>query len=279
MSAPNPYVPAILASVEVGPSSRTILAHALAAAVVRRAQLFIFHSGPREDWRKLPGVRSILEDWKLLSPGAPKDAVFDELGVRVEKIMSRSSAPDEALREFVAGHQPDLLVVGSAGRSGLRRAAKPSVAARVARVSRTSTLFIPEGSSGLVDAATGRLALEHILVPVAAEPAPAVALQAAVRVAEAYGEPPVAATILHAGKVFPPLDERGLGETCTWKREIIGGSPPEAIGKRARAVGADLIVMASAGRSGLVDSLRGSVTERVVRHAPCPVLAVPPADV
>jgi universal stress protein A len=36
----------------------------------------------------------------------------------------------------------------------------------------------------------------------------------------------------------------------------------------------DLIIMASLGRSGLVDMLLGSTAERVVRHAPCPVLVV-----
>ena len=35
--------------------------------------------------------------------------------------------------------------------------------------------------------------------------------------------------------------------------------------------------MATEGRHGVVDALRGSVTERVVRDAPCPVLAVPAA--
>ncbi len=36
----------------------------------------------------------------------------------------------------------------------------------------------------------------------------------------------------------------------------------------------DLIVMATAGRDGFLDALRGSVTEQVLRRAPCPVLAV-----
>ena len=35
----------------------------------------------------------------------------------------------------------------------------------------------------------------------------------------------------------------------------------------------DLIVMATEGRHGFVDAIRGSVTERVVHDAPCPVLA------
>ncbi|HEX2928596.1 MAG TPA: universal stress protein [Candidatus Binatia bacterium] len=33
--------------------------------------------------------------------------------------------------------------------------------------------------------------------------------------------------------------------------------------------------MATEGRHGFVDAVRGSVTEQVVRGAPCPVLAVP----
>ena len=37
----------------------------------------------------------------------------------------------------------------------------------------------------------------------------------------------------------------------------------------------DLIVLSTHGRSGLAHLLLGSVTERVIRHAPCPVLVVP----
>jgi Universal stress protein family len=37
----------------------------------------------------------------------------------------------------------------------------------------------------------------------------------------------------------------------------------------------DLIGMPTAGRHGVLDALRGSTTQRVVRHAPCPVFAVP----
>jgi nucleotide-binding universal stress UspA family protein len=37
----------------------------------------------------------------------------------------------------------------------------------------------------------------------------------------------------------------------------------------------DLIVMPTAGRLGILDALRGSITERMLRQAPCPVLDVP----
>ena len=36
----------------------------------------------------------------------------------------------------------------------------------------------------------------------------------------------------------------------------------------------DLVGMPTAGHHGVLDALRGSMTERVPRHAPCPVLAV-----
>jgi nucleotide-binding universal stress UspA family protein len=38
------------------------------------------------------------------------------------------------------------------------------------------------------------------------------------------------------------------------------------------AVGADLLVVGSRGRGGLADVLLGSVSQHVVRHAPCPVV-------
>jgi len=39
---------------------------------------------------------------------------------------------------------------------------------------------------------------------------------------------------------------------------------------------ADIIVMSTRGKSGLSRILIGSVTEKVVGRAPCPVLSVPP---
>jgi nucleotide-binding universal stress UspA family protein len=35
------------------------------------------------------------------------------------------------------------------------------------------------------------------------------------------------------------------------------------------------MMMATAGHEGILDALRGSVTQQVLRQAPCPLLAVP----
>lgn len=50
------------------------------------------------------------------------------------------------------------------------------------------------------------------------------------------------------------------------------GVPFQAICDEAAAHKADLIVMGSHGRTGLSHVFIGSVAERVIRHAPCPVL-------
>jgi nucleotide-binding universal stress UspA family protein len=54
------------------------------------------------------------------------------------------------------------------------------------------------------------------------------------------------------------------------------GSPEKNIVERAKSEGVDLIIMATQGRSGLSRMFLGSVTEQVIRNAPCPVLAIPP---
>jgi nucleotide-binding universal stress UspA family protein len=52
------------------------------------------------------------------------------------------------------------------------------------------------------------------------------------------------------------------------------GYPPSVIEEEAREAGVDLIAMGTHGRSGLRRFLLGSTAERVVQHAPCPVLTV-----
>ena len=57
---------------------------------------------------------------------------------------------------------------------------------------------------------------------------------------------------------------------------VKSGSPWREIIDTARDEGAELIVIGTHGRSGLNRMLLGSVAERVVRQAPCPVLTVGP---
>lgn len=52
------------------------------------------------------------------------------------------------------------------------------------------------------------------------------------------------------------------------------GSPSVAVGEAAEEHDVDLIVVGTHGRTGLKRMLIGSVAEKIVRHAPCSVLAV-----
>jgi nucleotide-binding universal stress UspA family protein len=56
---------------------------------------------------------------------------------------------------------------------------------------------------------------------------------------------------------------------------VLSGAPPEMIIAAAAESGADLIVMSTHGRSGLMRLLYGSVAEAVLRGATVPVLLVP----
>jgi len=56
--------------------------------------------------------------------------------------------------------------------------------------------------------------------------------------------------------------------------ELLEGVPYQAVVDHAEAIGADMIVMATHGRTGLTHFLLGSVAEKVVRSSPIPVCTV-----
>ena len=58
------------------------------------------------------------------------------------------------------------------------------------------------------------------------------------------------------------------------KSQVRAGSPTAEILRVAASMPADIIVISTHGRTGLKHALLGSVTEHVVRRAPCPVLVV-----
>jgi universal stress protein A len=56
--------------------------------------------------------------------------------------------------------------------------------------------------------------------------------------------------------------------------EVLIGGPSHVIIDQATVGDVDLIVMGTHGRTGITHLLIGSVAERVIRHAPCPVFVV-----
>jgi universal stress protein A len=62
--------------------------------------------------------------------------------------------------------------------------------------------------------------------------------------------------------------------TGAWEAQVLSGHPADMIVRAAEDLVVDLIIMATHGRTGLQHILVGSVAEKVIRHAPCPVLTV-----
>ncbi|MDD5711783.1 MAG: universal stress protein [Smithellaceae bacterium] len=76
-------------------------------------------------------------------------------------------------------------------------------------------------------------------------------------------------------KIVQQIDRvTGGSKTVTVSSEVRQGIPYDEIGKVQAEKGADLIVMAPHGRSGILRNLIGGVAEKVIRSSRCPVLLV-----
>jgi nucleotide-binding universal stress UspA family protein len=69
---------------------------------------------------------------------------------------------------------------------------------------------------------------------------------------------------------------RGTGLTVHGRTEQ--GDPAHAIVELAEREGHNLIIMSTHGRRGFERLMIGSVAEKVIRRAPCPVLVIRPAE-
>ena len=131
---------------------------------------------------------------------------------------------------------------------------------------------------------------EHILVPTDFSPGSAHALTAATGLAQRFR---ARLTLLHVAHVpdefemFRRMVEPALQRDMAVHRRRVEeaavpvdaimarGPAAQTIVETARGKAVDLIVMGTHGRTGLRHLLIGSVAERVIRLAPCPVMVVP----
>jgi nucleotide-binding universal stress UspA family protein len=78
----------------------------------------------------------------------------------------------------------------------------------------------------------------------------------------------------HAQKQLTALISRARKAGVRTTAVLVDGAPHEQVPRAARRMRADLIVIGTHGRTGISKVLLGSVAERLVRLAPCPVLTV-----
>ena len=70
------------------------------------------------------------------------------------------------------------------------------------------------------------------------------------------------------------LARRFASPTLRVTTEVRTGETAESIAQASRHYGADLVIMGTHGRTGMAHLLAGSIAEKVIRTAPCPVLVV-----
>ena len=248
-------------------------------ALVWQTEFTILHIGRRKESKvkpeRFPAVRKTLERWRLLDAGSPRSAVFDEFRINVTKIAVQSRHPLLALAEFLERHPTNLIVLATQRRKWLSRWINRSDAEALARWSNTKTLFIPDKAKRHFVSLDGQVNLKRILVPVNREPDCTAAVEFSRRLAEIFGDTQVAITLLHVGESGMQMPSLPEGPQWTWNLESRQGSPVTEILSAAERHASDLIVMPTAWHDGVLDALRGSIAERVLRHAPCPLLAVP----
>ena len=270
-----PIIRAVLHPSDFSETSLVAFAHALKAALISGSKLVLIHVTDEDETQptEFPRVRETLERWKLLPAGSPRSAVA-ELGIDVAKVIGNAPNPVKGVLGFIERYGTDLVVLATHhhGLDWLHH----SISEPVARKSREMTLFVPTGSGGFVSLTDGSVSLRNVLIPIAAIPQPQPAIAGAARLIQQLKCESGKITLLHVGDngsipavVMPEVPG------WTWHKMTKKGNVIEVIVETARQADADLILMSTDGRSGFLDALRGSHSERVLRYAPCPLLAIP----
>ena len=119
----------------------------------------------------------------------------------------------------------------------------------------------------MAQANRAQLVITHVMAPVMP------------MIGDGYVSPKVyedmdAAARAHARKQLAALLSRAKRGGVRASTFLLEGIPHEQIRRAAKARQADLIVMGTHGRTGLARFFMGSVAERVIGTAPCPVLTV-----
>ncbi len=258
--------------------SHTGLVHAVKLAVAAQGELSIMHIDPdvpRADFEDFPQVRPLLERWGLLPHGSPREQVAD-LGIAIKKTRTVAKNRTEGILQYLAKHPADLLVMATNQHEGLARWQHESVAEPVARGSQMATLFVPSQVEGFVVKDSGQSKLRRVLVPVSAEYSPQLAIDTTAQLATALGCDNLTVIVVQVG------DDRTLHSLrypiktgWLWHTMACQGNVVEVILAMGKDFDVDLIVMTTSKQHTLLDLMRGSTTERVLRGARCPLLALP----
>jgi nucleotide-binding universal stress UspA family protein len=208
-------------------------------------------------------ARERLEAWKA---EAAKEGVLLTPRIRT------SPSAYEGILEEAGETQPDLIIMGRHGYTGLTRLLMGSVTARVIGHSPCDVLVVPQGVP---------LSFERLLIASDGSPYSEAAWAEALTLARAMGSALIGVAVATSDRDIPTatgavrnLEAAASEQGITLDTMIPMGRPEEGIVKAAEFKQASLIIVGSHGRTGLKRLLMGSVAERVIGLASCPVLVV-----
>ena len=224
------------------------------------------------------------------------EGIAPKFDVPIKRKIVRDVAAAPAIVEYVKHNAIDLVVLGSHGRTGLAHVLLGSVAQEVVRHCPVNVLVVghnddhaihPEGYRTIACAIDFSLHSKRALKDAAAL---AMAHQAKLVVMHVISTVPHPAYYMAASDVlsdvFPRLEsfakkqmaelvaELALPENVDVETLILEGVIHEKINEVTRQHNASVLVVGTEGNTGLERFLLGSVAEKVLRTAPCPVLAV-----
>lgn len=240
------------------------------------------------------GLKDSLEDYlkkleeEVFADLSERSDVIKRRGVAVEVSVERSVSASEAIVDKASEIEADVIVMGTHGRTGFGKLLLGSVAEQVVQHAGCDVMTVGKDAK----VAEGADGFEPILVPVDFADYSEKAIAVAQKLVPTDGKlvvQHVVSTPIHpsfyAGGVTqmfdvdPELPNRireQLAKLYDGPGELVvtEGNPAEEILKAADEHKVQMIVMGTRGLSGLDHVLLGSVTERVIRKARVPVLAV-----
>ncbi|HUO85779.1 MAG TPA: universal stress protein [Thermoanaerobaculia bacterium] len=216
-----------------------------------------------------------------------------QAGVEVE-LEVPVGVPSQAILRVAEESDADLVVLGTRGLTGVGHLLLGSTAERVVQRARCPVLTVHPEDRGR------HRPIRNVVLPTdfssGADQVAAVALRllagleasARIVLVHAYHLPieytaygPIPTSVRFLEDVGADAQERLDQAARALSREGLAvesvlreGYPPDVIVETAQEHEADLIAMGTHGRTGLAHLLLGSTAERVVQHAPCPVITV-----
>lgn len=188
----------------------------------------------------------------------------------------------ERISDLAAAENCDLIVIGRRGLHRLERSLVGSVTARVIGYSQRDVLVVP---------ADTHVGFKRVLVATDGSKYCSAAVERAIDFSQSYGGEISAVSIVDVPAEFyaeapQAVDDmiykaKGYVEEVKKQAEASGvkaetfvkeGEAYQAIVDLAKERDMNIIVMGSHGRTGLKRLLMGSVAEKVIGYAPCPVL-------